>query len=520
MNTGPWTVARLVAGVQVDRQEIGILDEPWRGAATAVLNANGGGAINALRTFCDELPDGAAILKAVLAEDPSKKPKTLPLTGLLPPLPGEAQVDPAAAAGAGVWLDKFTGYAKAVSPLTPDLFHEGAGLWLVSLAIARRVLLSLAHKEVYPNIMVLQVAPTTLYAKSTGLAIPRLLATNQMRYLLLPGEMTPEAMVDELAGKQPPVLEGLDIEEWQKGQAYAGQRGISLDEASSLFVGMSKDYNIGMGETLLRLYDCEPHISRQTRGTGRSTVRNAYFSFLGATTPWHLKKADVDSLWHTGLWPRFLLLTPDKGPTWCTPSKTRAQIPSEVTGRIKKLLEHDLPESKYMDPAQPLYMGLGEGVFDAYSRYLKATMHTLLQPPSVIDARLYGVYGRLAEHALKVSMLLAVLDWDGNGAPVIGMRHWVRAQLFVEQCRASAHRLPAMLAETAHNEDENKILMWLTENDDWQTCRDIYRALNTISPANCKMILADLLEAGLVESQQQGKTIRYRVAKDGADELS
>jgi len=517
--TGAWTVARMVAGVQVEAGEVEQLEEPWKSAAQALQSANGSGRINVLRAFCAERADGDELLRTVLEQDPRKKPKEKRSVGLVPPLPAAASLPVGAGAGAGMWLDEYTRYAKAVSPLTPELFHEAGGLWLVSLAVARRLVLHMSHKDVFPNVAILQVAPTTLYAKSTGLGVPRFIAGAVMPYLLLPGEMTPEAMVEELAGKTPTVLEGLDIEEWQKGQAYAGQRGIVLDEASSLFAGLGKDYQVGMGETLLRLYDCDPHIARQTRGSGRATVRNAYWTFLGATTPWHLKKADCESLWHTGIWARFVLLTPDQGPSWHLPSRMRTEVPSGLVERISTLVGVELPESKHLDPAQPISVGLGEGVFDAFSRYLKATMHDLLAPPSAVDSRLWGVYGRLAEQALKVGILLTALDWDGNGAPVIGMRHWARAQQFCEMCRASAHRLPGMLTESSQNEIETKVLMWLSETEEWATCRDVYRALNLTS-STAKTTLMDLCEAALVETKEKGRATYYRCVKEEMGEDS
>jgi len=517
---GAWIVARLVAGVEVEEEEVEELWEPWLTLARGVQEANGQGRINVLRTLCAEMPNGQDVEHLVFQQDPRKQPRKRRTPGLLPSLPSAARIAPGASAGAAAWLDEYTHYAKAVSPLTPELFLEASGLWLVSLAIARRLVLRLAHKDLYPNVALLQVAPTTLYAKTTGLGPARYLVNQTMRHLLLPNELTPEALIDELAGKQPAVLEGLNIEDWQKGQKYAAQRGIVLDEASSLFVGMSKDYNIGMGESLLRLYDCDAYISRQTRGTGRSTVRNAYFTFLGATTPWHLKKADIESLWHTGLWPRFLLLTPEKGPVWQRPTRERTQIPAGLQERLRRLCENDLPESTYQEPALPISVGLGDAVFEGYSRYLQATMHDMLVPPTSIDPRLWGVYGRLAEQALKISMLLAALDWNGKtGVPVISLAHWARAQLFVERCRASVHRLPGMLAASTQNEGEAKVLDWLdTSEDEWNTARDIYRALNMKS-SDARNILLDLEQSDLVESKQQGRATFYRLKREDEELL-
>ena len=510
-----------------EADEAGGLWEPWAGLARGVTASNGRGRVNVLRELCGGMADGERVERLVFAANPRKRPRRRVTPGVVPVLPRGARLEiprqarndkgePARSSelDAARWLDVYVDYAKEVSPLTPVLFHELGGLWLVSLAVARRLVLHMAHKDVYPNLAILQIAPTTLYAKSTGLGPIRFLAQTVMGYLLLPGEMTPEAMVEELAGKQPAILEGLDVGEWQRGQAYAAQRGMVLDEASSLFAGMSKDYNIGMGETLLRLFDCNELISRQTRGSGRSTVRRAYFSFLGATTPWHLKKADVETLWHTGIWPRFLLATPADKPRWEMPSKTRAAVPEGLVERLRRLVEEDLPRSTYQEPAAAVSVGMGEGVFEAFSRYLQATMHDLLVPPTCVDGRLWGVYGRLAEQALKVGMLMAALDWDGQGAPVIHLRHWARAQGLAEVCRASAHRLPGMLAESSQNEDETKVLMFLDGHEAGEcTARDVYRALN-LKSARVKSILMDLEEADLVVRREKGRASYYAVKRE------
>jgi len=376
----------------------------------------------------------------------------------------------------------------------------------------------LGHKDVYPNLAVLWVAPTTLYAKSTGLNVARGIAMDVMRYLILPGEMTPEAMIDELAGKEPQGVMGLDLEEWQQSRAYSGQRGVVLDEASSLFTGLAKDYNIGMGEALLRLYDCDPLFTRQTTGRGRSTVRDAYWSFLGATTGWHLKRAEVEVLWHTGLWPRFLLLTPEGVEPWRAPSADREQVPRGVVDSLRRLTVSFLPERTVGETCEAISMEVDGEVLAGYGRYTRATMRDLLLPPSAVDRRLWGVYGRLGEQALKIAMLIAALEWQGPDEvriPRIEMAHWRMALAIVEACRASAHRLPGLLESSASEERETKVLMLLKEvGGDGLRAREIYRTLHLRS-TDVKMILMDLMEAGLVEEYKDGRAVAYRCAVEG-----
>lgn len=512
---GAWMVSRLAAGMQVEGDQVDRLEEPWYGAAEAIESRNGASRIDALRAYCEGLPDGKAVFDTILDQNPRHEPRAREVYFEVPPLPGPARLDPGLAEGAATWLEMYSDYAKRVSPRTPDSFHRAGGLWLISLVVARRLVLRLSHKDLYPNLAILQVAPTTIYAKSTGMNVPRGLAASLMPHLLLPGAMTPEEMYNELAGQQPVQIDQLDMENWNKARAYAGQRGVCLDEASSVFAGLRKDYNVGMGELLCRLYDCTPYDARQTRALGRIAVRDAYWSFLGATTAWHLRQADTDSLWHTGLWPRFLLLTPAGPPVWEPPKEDRVDVPPAVTGRLRKLLETDLQESKYGEAPEMVGMGLGKGVFAAYGAYCKAMMHTLLLPPTTVDVRLYGVYGRLPEQALKIAMLLAAIAWDGDGAPVIELGHWTWAQRYTELCRHSAHRLPEMIGQGAEDTDEERMLGKLTKHyPEWVGARALYKPLK-LKSTMAKALLSDLVEAGLVEERQQtAKRYEYRLNRD------
>lgn len=530
---GPWVVARLCAQLEVGEGELGGLNGRWGEIARGVAGREEGeGAWGAFQRVIADAPDREGLMQAVIGCDPRRRPADVeaPEGTVAPELPkGGRLSEEALRAGeeVGGWLDVYTSYAEAVSPLTPPLFHVSAGLWLASLGVARRVVLRLSHKDLYPNLAVLWVAQTTRYAKSTGLDIARGLAMDLMRFLLLPGAMTPEEIYSELSGQQPTQLDPNDVEDWNRGRAFAGQRGVAQDEASSLFGGFKRDYNVGLVEQLCRLYDCTRYDARQTRALGRVVVREAYWSYLGATTPWHLKSADCESLWRTGLWPRFLLLTPEGRPPVRPPRRERADLPEGLVAGLQRLLQA-LPEASFGKSTLPIGAGLGRGVFECYQSYWLATVGMLDGEGSTVDGRLWGTYGRLAEQALKVAMLLATLDWcgagrisaegesGGVGSPVVELGHWARAQLFVERSRVSAHRLPGLLEGDQDREDENRVLGKLkTLYPSWASARDVYHSLG-MKPAVGKVVLQDLVEAGLVaEKQVSAKRRVFRLLKEG-----
>ncbi|MCL5996525.1 MAG: YfjI family protein, partial [Chloroflexi bacterium] len=160
------------------------------------------------------------------------------------------------------WLDAYVAFAEAKSPMTPRDFHEAIGLWLISTVIARRLVAHMPHDDIYPNLWVMLVARSTLYAKTTAFNLARHFARRAIPHLLLPDASTPEAMLEILSGKE---LDG-------PAQAQAGQKGQIVDEASGMLAQSGRDYMAGALELYLRLYDCPPEFERVTRGPGRGTV--------------------------------------------------------------------------------------------------------------------------------------------------------------------------------------------------------------------------------------------------------
>lgn len=158
-----------------------------------------------------------------------------------PSLPREARFDLAEGRHAGQWIDIYTRYAQGISPMTPILFHQSAALWLVAVAIARRLKINLGLGDIYPNLFLMWLAPTTLYRKSTALDVARITAYKTMSHLLLPQDTTPEALLAELAGQSPEFLDDLpqtDQKTFYAGRDYAGQKGFILDEPIARQVGI------------------------------------------------------------------------------------------------------------------------------------------------------------------------------------------------------------------------------------------------------------------------------------------
>jgi hypothetical protein len=518
---GAWLVARLLAGAPVTEINIASVGEPWASLARALAEASSGGRLAAFEDALTKLTDRQASEvrarvgkagRAVLQGSPDSAPTRLPdATGpIVPDLPQAARLTAeteAQAAEVGRWLDAYVSFACDVSPLTPPELHQSAGLWLGSVAIARRVRLRLRHDDLYPNLLVLWICDTTIYAKTTGMNIAKRLARAVFPHLLAVSEFSPEALLDDFAGRQPLGLQDLPEEDrslWTERRNFAAQRGIVLDEAASLFSSFKRDYNAGLPYYLLRLSDCDPEVEKLTRGSGKVVAHNTYLSFLGSTTAASLMRTDLDFLWGSGLWPRFALLTPSELPPWRSPKPGHCDPPQALTRTLRRLAEEKLPKPVYPAAPQAYDVQLGDGVHDAWRAYARAMIRDILTSPEAPDKRLWGVYGRLPSQAFKIAVILATLDWaEGDGAPVpiVSLAHWARGQSIAEGWRASAHRLLHSLSNRRvveeHNKEDRILQMILAAGPGGITARSIYRTLG-LRRAEFDLAVAGLVRDGLI----------------------
>ncbi len=518
---GAWAVALLLAGAPVDDIDAAGFAEPWAGLTEAISQASRGDRLAVFEEFLSKLPvDQSAQIRSqvgragrtILQGRTEAAPKTPPEVAgsAIPDLPQAARLTPeleAQAADAGRWLDAYVSFACDVSPLTPPELHQSAGLWLSSVAIARRVRLRLRHDDLFPNLLVLWICDTTIYAKTTGLNIARRFARSVFPHLLAVSEFSPEALLDDFAGRQPLGLQDLPEEDrrlWTERRNFAAQRGIVLDEAASLFSSFKRDYNAGLPYYLLRLSDCDPEVEKLTRGAGKVVAHNTYLSFLGSTTASALMRTDLDFLWGSGLWPRFALLTPSELPPWRSPKPGHCDPPQALTRTLRRLAEEKLPKPCYPAAPQACDVQLGDGVHAAWRAYARAMIRDILTSPEAPDKRLWGVYGRLPSQAFKVAVILATLDWaegDGDSVPIVSLAHWARGQTIAETWRASAHRLLDSLSNRRvieeHNKEDRILQMILTAGTGGITARNIYRTLG-LRRAEFDLAVAGLVRDGLI----------------------
>jgi hypothetical protein len=315
-------------------------------------------------------------------------------------------------------------------------------------------------------------------------------------------DTTPEAILSDLAGLEPTQLEALtekDRTEWLAGRNYAAQKGWLLDEMSGLLAGAGRDYNAGLVESVLRFYDCDRHFKRSTRTQGLVIVRNSYLSMLGASTPaamaGHLR---AERLWSMGWWPRFVILTPATNrPAWKLPKDQ--EEPAELVEGLRRLYGR-LPPATWPKPPESRSVQLGDGVYDAWTRYNKALSYDLLTDD--LDNKLYGTYGRMPAQALKVAQILAALDWKKGEVPIVELRHLARAVTICEEWRASAHRALVMAKATESDRIRERVLSQVLQLcPPGPTLRDLHKNMRDVEPDLIIQALDELLKLEMIREE-------------------
>lgn len=378
---------------------------------------------------------------------------TAAFQAVMPELPKIAQLSEAQikqGRKAGKFVDDYMAYAMKDAPMSPPLFHQTYALAILSSAIARRVFVSVGTSAIYPNLYIMLSAPSTLYTKTTGYkSAMKLFETAGLSHMLLPDGVTPQSLITELSNRTPDNKDWAreDKDDWERERMFAGQRAWWIDEAARLLSQFQQKHLAELLPIVLRLYECEQKIRVSTQIRGRETVRNAYLTICGPTTPAALRDhLNTAEHWTNGLFARFLLVSPDTAPVrvfYPDPFPVPPALAKQLNQLAFERLEQ--PKESALGPTPPpptVEAKLDPDVKQHWNNY-HAAMFDLISKKNVTE-RLHACYGRLHEKAIKISMLLATADWVrmAKGNPlVIRSVHWYRAQEMTEGYRASLHRV-------------------------------------------------------------------------------
>jgi len=425
------------------------------------------------------------------------------------------------------WLQQYLDWAGATGNQTPMSFHLAAGLWLLSVAVGRRLYGNAPWGlKIYPNLYLMLIASTTYYRKSTAYKLAEQIARQAIPHMLMPTPGSPERFQEALSGQLPANFDKLTEAQQQRlknAQPFAAQRGLLKDEVAGLFNAMNrKDYLSGMKDLLMELYDCPEYTDKDTQA-GLTIVENAALSILGVTTPSGLSAAISDADWSNGLLIRFALLTPEPDYTERPPATIYKEAPQALIDGLRQL--HDKLPQPQKDSDRggwlaPSALSLDVQCWDACQAYSEH-LRKLCKPGSntELDERLKGVYGRMHVQAFKLASLLAVLDWIDTDTPqpTVTLEHWKTGKAISEMWRDSAAQLLTQMdcsgEAIQEQREQNKFLKHLQRaGKQGSGLREIYRALN-LPAKRARQMAQDLVRAGLIVERQNGRSEWYLAAE-------
>lgn len=546
INYSTWAIARLRSGAELTTINAERVSGDWRELLGVLRSVNGGDRQSAFDAFLRHHPNGKQMLKAVAdvpptltaypEEETTSTARDRLIVVSVPELPKDARLSSAmarAAGDTGEWVGAYADHVGQIVNTLPREFAEAAALSVASIAVARRLYTTpYFEPELYPVIWCLWVAESTIFHKTTALNIARRLIRNTMPHLLLPDESSSDRLIQELAGIAPSNLKEMPLEQqtrWNKARGHAGQRGIVIDEASSLFGSFRKDYNIGKVEVFLKAYDCDEEKTYSTIRHGQVTMRWLYLPLLGATTPAAIQAAANVQMWQMGLWPRFTVLVPERMfPEKLLHHDEPIARPAAIDAALMALLNKlpQAPEATDLQsvgqPQQPKAqpVPMSAEVWRHFTKYSDAMMHELQDPDKTADDRLRKMYGRNPTKLLQVATLLAALDWAAGKYPLkINLAHYARAHQIVETWRENAHRFVELIDRPLEGADREArlrtMIRYLNTKGEPSSLRNLTRYIGW-KREDVQSVLNQMLNDGLLEEVSAGRTKIVRLTDDSA----
>jgi Protein of unknown function (DUF3987) len=463
---------------------------------------------------------------------------------LMPALPSEAYLAPDLGAHAAPWLDAYIAYSQHWATRAATHFHEAVGLWMMSTIGARRIRVVWNGDNHFSNLFLAMVARSTLYTKSTVAKLGReALKQAGCNALLFQGKATPHAFMQDLSGHVDPdypYLSPEKQEEVHQRLAFAAQCGWYLNEWGGMLSQMHRsDSPMADFHDLIRqLDDNESEYVNRTISRGKEIVTNPYLAFLASATPSDLQKflATGSRWWSDGFWPRFAIITPGlaEQPSDAEAPEGLAVMPASLCVAlhdwhvrlgipqvfVEQVIDvHGKPTSKWRATVTPLActeVGLSQEARAACHAYSKALWSLVKEGKA--PEHFASCYGRFAEKALRIAMLLASIE----DHPEISLEHWAYAQRITERWRNMLHEVVEIVehSQPLSREEvvENKCLRALTQHGAL-SINDLRQRHVRASTAELLKAMEHLCNAGAVGSLVKGKkTLFYILVPTSIDE--
>lgn len=266
----------------------------------------------------------------------------------------------------------------------PIAFHVAGGLAAMAGAVGSNVYwYGGGHREQWPNLYILLLAPSGVFRKSTSVDLPTNPLADAIPGIILDREFSPEQFIRNLAEHPTSVLKE--------------------SEFGSLLERMKSSYMQGMKQRLTDLFDCQDSYDRTIRGVSGSgerirIIRPALTILAASTLDW-LVESLTETDMRSGFMPRFLFVAPTQKESE-PPGGYWAEGDSQKLRAITKAF------------SQMAHMKRAEVSFKQVRRRIVqwSTEQTDIAESGTAPDELMGLYSRLGHHLAKLCALITVSD--------------------------------------------------------------------------------------------------------------
>ena len=276
-------------------------------------------------------------------------------------------------------------YVDLYLPTTdaPRQFHVFCALALMAALVGRRVWVRDGAQQLFCNLFVLLLAPSSLYRKSTCVGIAQELGRKlegrpdphqepaRDAQVFLPQQFTPESLLDILKD-QPTGL-------------------LVIDEFRMFLDALRRDYNSGLREIFMTLYDCRG-LHRKIRSQEVRVDDPALSMLTACATGWFTEAVKAGEI-RSGFYPRLCMV-----PAWTKQRHmARGAAPDEDSKRLllRKLAMLRAAEGE---------MRLSDVQEQTFGDWVLARQRTI--EGSDFEAELASFYTRMERVCLKLAVLL------------------------------------------------------------------------------------------------------------------
>lgn len=213
------------------------------------------------------------------------------------------------------YLSRYMEYASKLTD-APDQFHVFAGLSALSTIIGNRVYLPWGDGQLYPNLWIAIIAPSSIYRKTTAIRIACNLVRHVEEKKILPDEFSPESLLHVLEARP-------------QGLFFWG-------ELRSKLAYFQRSYMAGMQAMLTELYDCPPVYKRTLLGNSYR-VEKPCIGILAASTKEWLRASITEGEMKGGFLQRFMyVLAHSKEKHLAIPDQTDMTKQNELVMMLKR----------------------------------------------------------------------------------------------------------------------------------------------------------------------------------------